>query len=504
MLRCPSKNKICVQNCKHQECYSTNALNVSILTGYCMTHNFKTGQTLLAFCPYNRHLANTSDFFVTLPSNTSELNHFMCVPLRREGDLCDRCRNNSGPSMRNGGVKCLRHQSGSKWVFFIFLEAFLPAAFFLIILFCKVRATTGPLNAFILFCQMLSCITVYITSSVQSALWLYGSHQWNSTLDEARSVLLEAIGMFYTFWNNQLPWNNGLVVSHNISVIQIISLEYLSAISPLFLILFSWAIIKVYHCFEGSVLVTAIKKLVLSCLKKLKVQDVTWDPIDSIIPAFATFILLSYTKVIVVSLELVYPTNIFNQSGPLDYKIMSYDASLHFLSRGHLPYVVLALFMLTMFCGLPFLVLCLHPMACFQRCLDKLKVPPSARLCLRAYTDAYTGCYRDHTDSGMDCRYFAAGYFFFRFIFLVFIFFIKYTYMPLSLILLLLTISAMFLIFQPYREKWLNIVDSVAFLLIAVTILLYMYGIYVAFIPKMAASHVPHCTTSLLPGVCVC
>ena len=297
-------------------------------------------------------------------------------------------------------------------------------------------------------------------------------------------MLIEAVGMFYTFWNNQLLWIVSFTVSSNISVIQIISLEYLSAIFPLFLILLSWAIIKVYHCFEGSMLVTAIKKLFLKCLRKFNVQDVTWDPIDSIIPAFATFILLSCTKVIVVSFNLIAPSRVYNQSGPLDYKIMSYDASMHFLSRDHLPYVVLALFMLTMFCGLPFLVLCLHPMGCFQRCLDKLKVPSFVRLQIKAYTDVYTGCYRDHTDSAMDCRYFAASYFLFRFVFLYFIFFIHYTYVWLSLILLLIIISAIFLILQPYREKWLNIVDSIGFLLAAVAILLYMYGIYVAFIPK--------------------
>ena len=55
VLRCPSKNKICVQNCIHQERHSTDALNVSILTGACMTHNFETRQTLLASCPYNTH-----------------------------------------------------------------------------------------------------------------------------------------------------------------------------------------------------------------------------------------------------------------------------------------------------------------------------------------------------------------------------------------------------------------------------------------------------------------
>ena len=229
---------------------------------------------------------------------------------------------------------------------------------------------------------------------------------------------------------------------------------------------------------------TALKKLFHNCLRKFKVRDVKWDPIDSIIPAFATFILLSYTRVIVVSFSLLAPSRVYNQSGQLDYKVMPYDASMHFLSYGHLPYMVLALFMLTMFCGLPFLVLCLHPMACFQRCLDKLKVPPSVCLCLRAYTDAYTGCYRDHTDSALDCRYFAAGYFFFHFIFLRFLFFMQYIYVWLSLILLSLTISAIFLTFQPYKKKWLNVVDSTGFLLAAVATLLYTYGMYVAFIPK--------------------
>ena len=92
VLRCPSKNKICVQNCKDQEHYSTDTLNVSILTGFCMTHNFETRQILLALCPYNAHQANSSDFFITLPSNISELNNFLCGPVQRKGDLCYRCR----------------------------------------------------------------------------------------------------------------------------------------------------------------------------------------------------------------------------------------------------------------------------------------------------------------------------------------------------------------------------------------------------------------------------
>ena len=106
VLRCPSKNKICVQNCEQQEHYSSGALNVSMLTGFCMTHNFETRQTLLASCSYNKHQTNTSDFFVTQPSNLSDLNDFMCDGVRREGDLCYRCQDGMGPSIRDSGIEC--------------------------------------------------------------------------------------------------------------------------------------------------------------------------------------------------------------------------------------------------------------------------------------------------------------------------------------------------------------------------------------------------------------
>ena len=183
VLRCPSESKsICVQNCTHHEHYSTDALNVSILTGFCMTHNFEMQQTLLALCPYNTHKANTSDYFITLPSNISELNDFMCGGVKREGDLCDRCINNRGPSIRNSGVKCLElSQSGLKWFFFLLFEAIPPTIFFLVILFCKVRATAGPLNVFIFFCRVLSCILNLQTSPIRDALGLYSGSEWKST-----------------------------------------------------------------------------------------------------------------------------------------------------------------------------------------------------------------------------------------------------------------------------------------------------------------------------------
>ena len=74
-------------------------------------------QTLLGAYKYNVHQANTSDFFITLLSNISELNDFMCGSIKREGDLCYSCVNNTGPSLTSGRVGCYEvSQSGLEWV----------------------------------------------------------------------------------------------------------------------------------------------------------------------------------------------------------------------------------------------------------------------------------------------------------------------------------------------------------------------------------------------------
>ena len=207
-----------------------------------------------------------------------------------------------------------------------------------------------------------------------------------------------------------------------------------------------------------------------------------WDPLSSTIHAFAsTYIVLIYTKILAVSFNLVAPTRVYNESGELPYKVMSYEASIHFLSGQHLPYFILALCMLTVFCGVPFLFLLLYPTTCFQKFLNKT-ASTYVKLALHMFTDSFMGCYRDKT-SGLECRYFAALYFLFRVVFLACIFFVQYSYMWLAAILVSLFISSLFAIVQPYKEKWLNVVDSSAFALSVTLMLLLAYKIHIAVIP---------------------
>ena len=65
-----------------------------------------------------------------------------------------------------------------------------------------------------------------------------------------------------------------------------------------------------------------------------------WDPKESVINAFATFLLLSYSKLLTVSYSLL------DAVGPL---VVFFDASIEHFSRQHLPFAVLAISVLLVF-----------------------------------------------------------------------------------------------------------------------------------------------------------
>ena len=474
VIRCPKKDRICL-TCEEQQKLGRNDLNVSILTAFCMTHNFSTQQTLLAACPYNHHSFSSSDFFVTLPSNLSDLNEFMCDFFKRQGDLCKNCADNKEPNMFSAGVCLNTHNSTVFWFYFIALELVPPTVVFSLILFCKVRATSGPLNAFIFFCQMFYVVVSLQVKTFSNMVGYTPQIVWNSTSEAVKNSLIQIVGGFYSLWYDQVLFNInfGLV---KISTMQVVAIQYLPSLFPLFLIVLSYIIVRLHY--NGCRVMVYMWKPFEYCKSRL---GINWEPLSSIIHTFATFILLAYTKIIEVSYYLLAPSRVYNQTGELPYMIMSYDASIHFLDHKHLPYVILALSMLTIFCGLPLLVLFLYPMACFQRLLSKT-ISPHIRQMLRIFTEAYTGCYKDKTmpHQSLDCRYFASLYFLFRVVYLTCLFFVEYSYVWLALIVTQIFIALIFGIIQPYKSKWLNVVDSTFFALAGLATLLYAYNIHIA------------------------
>ena len=133
-----------------------------------------------------------------------------------------------------------------------------------------------------------------------------------------------------------------------------------------------------------------------------------WDIRGSLVQAFATFLVLSYVKILNVSFDLLTPQALFRKNGSKISYYLYYAGEVPYFQKEHLPFSALAVFMLITFNILPMVLLFLYPWSYFQKCLSMC----SCRcLPLSILMDTFQGCYRHKP---RDCRCFAALYFFMR------------------------------------------------------------------------------------------
>ena len=147
----------------------------------------------------------------------------------------------------------------------------------------------------------------------------------------------------------------------------------------------------------------ASRRPFLWCTARLRQQ---WNIRHSIIDAFATFFLLSYITLLNVSRYLLAPTSVHNARGSLVGYFLYYDATVEYMGPDHRPYAVLAILVVV---GVlfPLVLLLLYPMLWFQKCLNRCGLNSPG---LQMFMQCFQGYYRDRTDGGRECRYFAAVY----------------------------------------------------------------------------------------------
>ena len=436
-----------------------------LLLGFCMTYNESTDVTVVGSCPYNSHKADYEEQYVKLPQNVSHLKDFMCGGLDRTGLLCSHCKMGLGipvfSYMLSHCLPCLESLSG--WILYIVLAVFPTTVFFLIVIIFQVRITSAPMNAFIFFCQFFSLCTnahpyVYLNAS--------------SFLHFATIVL----STFYGFWN--LDFFRYVIppfcISDQLTPIQVVALEYVVAFYPLFLIITTYICVELYV--RECRLIVWLWRPFSRCLTfVLRGRELKF----SLVHAFSSFLLLSYSKISTISIQLLAASNLHNSpTGQTVATVVYYDASIRYFSASHLPYAFLAIIVSFTFVILPAIVLLLYPTRTFQRCLGCCRV---RWLALHAFADTFNGYYKNGFDGTRDYRYFAGLYLIFRVLPLSVCFQVG---IILQYIWGLATVSCvvvslLFALLRPYKNNWINIWDSVVFALIAFISFWVMYSEYI-------------------------
>ena len=366
---------------------------VGVLASYCLTSNGDANSTsvvgrCLATVHHGEKLLSETGNYHKVLGNLTKQDQQTCGYLNRHGQLCGKCQHNFFVSAYSYDIKCYQcsHSLWTNIVKYICI-AYLPLTVFLcVVVVFRISVTSPAMNAAVLCCQLLSLPVVL------RYLLLFIPYE----------IFLKCLATLYGIWN--LDFFRLVVppICVPLDTIHIIALDYLVAVYPLFLLVCFYLLLTAHD--RGYRLVVRLWRPFLWCTARLRQR---WNIRHSIIDAFATFLLLSHIKLLNTSLDLLIPTPVYSVHGQRDEYFLYYDATIVYMGPQHKLYASLAIIILLVGILFPLVLLFFYPMQWFQKFLNKCHLnSPGLQIFLRCFQ----GHYRDKTDGGRECRYFAVLY----------------------------------------------------------------------------------------------
>ena len=369
---------------------------VGVLHSYCLTSNGDGSNTsvvgmCLATVNHGERLLSVVGLYNEVFGNLSEQEEQTCGYLNRQGRLCGKCKPNHSVSAYSYDIKC-HPCTSSVWrsVVEYVCIAYLPLTiFFCVVIVFRISVTSPAMNVPVLCCQILFSPAISMTL-----------FQWTRYSHDLYYV--KFLYTLYGIWN--LDFFRSLIppICLPLNTMQMVALDYLVAVYPFIILTCFYVLLRAQD--RGYRLVVRLWRPFLWCTARLRQQ---WNIRRSIIDAFATFFLLSYIKLLNVSHVLLTPISVYNAAGSLVGTFLFYDATVEYMGPEHRPYAVLAILVVVVGVLFPLVLLLLYPMQWFQKCLNRCGLNSPG---LQMFMQCFQGYYRDRTDGGRECRYFAAVY----------------------------------------------------------------------------------------------
>ena len=287
--------------------------------GYCMTYEEGNGFHVGVCTNVEVDSLNvTTDNYVRLPNNISDLNDYMCGPMNRQGPICGQCDDGFGLAVFSITLICTN--CTGVWYgipLYLFIEFVPITIFYFIVMLFHINVTSAPMVAFVFYSQIaVSTFSTLVSNKIV----------FNSTIFYK---FLNFLVSFYGIWNldffhNVIP---PFCVSSRIKPVHINFLYFISAIYPLFLIVLSWVAIHLYsRNFKPVVwLWNRLKRILYNC----RYLNVDQDATNTMINVFATFFLLSYAKFVFASLRTL------SYGKSLNLINISLHETFHEIGRAH-------------------------------------------------------------------------------------------------------------------------------------------------------------------------
>ena len=460
----------------HRWYFSTNSCQCLSFNGvllcdgmkaYIKVESFLTiqqNQNIISTSPskiFNLYQGNnvTKPGYRLLPENISELNHFMCGPLNRKGYLCRDCIDGFGPSMSliEHPNHCYECRGAYRGVMLYLAIVLLPLTLlYLLILIFQIKMTSAPIPCFVLYSQLIVIAFSYNQGKLYDEL---SSVIFTKTgnANAVTKLILVLYGIFdLDFISHAVP---PFCVSKDLRLYHRVFLGYITAFYPIMLIIITWICIELHdHNFR---MIVFLWRPFHRCFVQLRRG---WDTKNDLIDVFATFLLLSFVKIMYQTVIMFSTTRLatFSLSGEYLYHsyVSNIDNSIPITSAKYIIAVISALVIWIIFNLLPILLLFLYPFGMFRRMLSKLRLD---RISLTIFTEKFHCCYRDGLDGKKDMRYFSGIHYFLVIPLLLFPSLMSYIFKFDLLFItgtILLIAALLIVLCRPYKKMYMNVCDT--------------------------------------------
>ena len=405
--------------------YRDIATEEALISGYC-PH---------AFCHARKEISRIEYPLPKQPSK-GDLDDTICSPYRT-GKLCGRCQEGYSTYFHNVNYKC-RSSRFCKWgwLFYTLSELVPVTILFLFVIFLHIQFTSGAINGFILFVQLIDTMATDANGQISSK--------------PGNLLFIKAYRFIYRMFNLEFFTLDELsfCIWKGATTMDVLAVKYATIVYSLLLI---------------AITIVVMKLCTVRC-SKLSIKG-------SIIHGFSAFFVICYAQCTRVTLLLLRPTQLYAMGLKKVEKVVYYQGDFIFMSGEHLRYAIPALFFMTTLVAVPLILLLVYPFCYKVFAILKIEETKLVRIMCRVVPlekmkplfDSFQSCFKD------DYRFMAGVYFLYRLVvYTTSVVADSYTkfYVLLEIeFILMLTIQATT---YAYKKHWHNTVDILLFTNLAV------------------------------------
>ena len=442
----------CSHNSAGQVACHHNRSMIVIQPCYCMYYDSTQNLSIVGHCYYSCYTGTRREITSSIQFNNDICSRY--GDLNRRGRFCGQCSETYGLAVYSyqlfGCIPC-QNYGYKNWLRY-FAVALLPlTVFYIAAVLSSFNITSSSFNGIVFAIQCV--LSPLMVTTIQGGKILLSDYR--TVLSEMKAATSIFCAVNLDFFRLAYP---PFCLHPDAKFFHIMSLDYLVALYPFFLIFMTFVLVTAYD--KQYRLVVWMWRPVQRCVRW---HRNTWNIRTSLIEIFATFILFSYVKILGVSVQILSFTATHDVAGNKlkDYYTL-YDGAIKYFGPEHLPFALLAIAISSVFVVLPFFLLAVYPCRCFHKCLNYCRMRSQT---LHVFMDAFQGSYRTEP---RDLRYFSVFYLLLRILLAMQFQFFTSMLMYLTSGILFISAAAIVALFQPYKVKVHNAIDIVLLLLLGV------------------------------------